>query len=139
MFGNFISCSTTSYQPLQKFNKQKDCSDQSLHYFKSTSHKTKIAIDKNILKEILSEFSHPIKRCYQKEIDAKRAKSTNLCLVVGYDKSGKQEFFQISEKKKLVQDEFGKCLNRLRDSKILEGNNLKDVHILQPYRLHAPI
>lgn len=139
VLGNLISCSTTSYQPLREFNKQKDCSVQSLKYFDSKSHKTKNTIDINKLKEILTELSHPVKECFQQEIDTERAKSTNLCLVVGYDKSGKQEFFQLSERKKPVSGEFGKCLNRLRNSKVLKNNHLEDVHVLQPYRLHAPI
>lgn len=89
VLGSIISCSTTSYKPLKKFTKQWDCSIESINYFWSTKSKTKASVDKKKVKEILVQLSLPINECYQNEINESKAKSMNICFVIGYDKTGK--------------------------------------------------
>ena len=76
-----------------------------------------------------------VQKCYEQEmLETKSQPSFNLCLVTGYDKKGQQEFFEFSTNEIKLSENYKSCLNKIKNRDELKG--LKDVTIVQPFRLH---
>ncbi len=131
-----ISCASHHQVKIPNFMKEKVCSVTSINYLQKYPAKTKNSSSKieESTAKMLS-LQPLVRKCYEQEmLETKSEPSFNLCLVTGYDKKGKQEFFEFSTNEIKLSENLISCLNNLKNREELNG--LKDVTVMQPFRLY---
>lgn len=118
------SCAHTFKVPraIPAFHKKKVCSEESLKYLKGHSQKAQ-ALAAAPMRELMA--------CYEK---FGAMASYNACLVAGFDKEGKQEFFEISSREVTLSDDIKKCFSEI--SQLAPFTEMKNATVLQPLRFY---
>lgn len=117
----FASCS--SQQAKISDIAEKTCSSESYQYLEQNlelvkSKKLKVEQGGPILKRLSPE----INKCMLAEaLRTERTERMHFCVVVGFDKFGQQEYFEISSKISLHTPELNECLNNLKHHKEFQG------------------
>jgi hypothetical protein len=75
-----------------------------------------------------------VRRCYEEKFARRIAQRPfHLCLVSGFDSSGKLEYFNFSTTQVILPEDFQACLKALRTSFAPKG--LREISVVQPFRL----
>jgi len=102
-----FSCSSTG----DKFEPEKTCSDLSLKYIKNNKHKRYLQSQEII--NALQGTQAGVQACYESFVKRKGADEFNTCLVIGYDKRGKLDYWELSSKEAKLDKEFVNCSNKV--------------------------
>ena len=130
------SCASKERYSLPVFDKKKDCSAQTLEYYKEIPNRKKTTdAQTKIIRDFFKDVSPEVKKCYQSELDKEPVKSVNLCFAMGVNKTGNIDYFSFSAERTKISNEMMNCLSKLRKSTKFESLPFKDVRILQPFHL----
>lgn len=111
-----------------------------MKYLEGTSEKkTPLSeADNDRIKDYMNKVGFLVKGCYQTYLDKSVVPiSLHLCYVTGTDAEGIRNYFEFSNKTEKMNPEFWDCLEQIGTG--LPYPELKDVFILQNYRLHTNV
>ena len=129
LFLGLVAVGCASKAPVNKFDYRRDCSLDTVSYLDKVSN-----LDESKNHELLETLNPAIQSCYKKEMNRwKRSETSNLCLVVSFDKKSKIQFQQFSLMRYQPSKQLRQCLDDV-DLKQALGD-LKDVTIVQSFRL----
>lgn len=129
-----LSCSS-SRPSLAPFDESRVCSANSLKYHGAkalTTARKKKSSDAQIASE-MEKLKPFIQQCYEEELlRTQRDIEFHLCLVAGFDRRGRWEYYQFSSDEKDLTAAMKYCLEDLRKKVKIKLCNVK---ILQPFTL----
>lgn len=132
-----VACASHKAHELPQFEKTKVCSDESLAYMaKARANKPgtpQFHTEAEIQTRMIN-LEPLVRKCYENLLMIDTSAALNLCLVIGYNLKGKQEYFEFSSKEFSMPEHFKACLESLKSSRELEG--LKNITVLQPFKLY---
>lgn len=132
---SFYSCASLRTQQTQipVFKDDKVCSPKAMEYLKD--QKKPHNYTKEELHSYMLKLEPLIRTCYQNEMERTGVQNSfNLCLVVGLDNNGNQDFFEFSTSEVSLSDTMRSCLREIEPK--ADFGRLKDISLIQPYRLY---
>lgn len=133
------SCASQT-DKIENYEKDKYCSNESLEYLKSRkAPPAQTPVSPEYFNEEqqnsitrLDELEPKIRSCYA-DAKIKKPEVLNLCLVVGYDVKGDQEYFEFSTSQMKLPQSLKDCLNSLKDSK--EFSDMRNISHSHTYKI----
>lgn len=120
---------------LAPFDQNRVCSANSLKYYtvgKLTTDRKKKSSEAEVQKE-MAKLQPLIQQCYEEELlRTQRDIEFHLCLVAGFDRRGRWDYYQFSSDNKDLTAAMKYCLEDLRKKVRVK---LKNVKVLQPFTL----
>lgn len=126
-----------------KFVKEENCSPKALEYLNGASPTASQLSESQLnesyeqLKIIFNSYRSDFEKCYQEKILDKGIKEKyNVCVVVGLNNEGKQEFLSVEDQRKGLNTELFQCISnkiKAEDFTKFKGNRFR---VLQPYNFY---
>lgn len=133
------ACSTA------KFDKNVNCSPRALNFLNNEIHDgpndIKLGEDNinksfNATKEIMTNISSDLHKCYQDSLDKGFVEQYNVCVVLKLDEKGKILFLDVDDHNKTINLELQNCFVKKLESTDFSKLKNKTTTVVQPYNLY---
>lgn len=101
-----VSCASDEV----KFDQNKTCSQLSLNFLRNNKHRTFLQSTEAINE--MQKTKSGVQACYDSFVKRGGKPEFATCLVVGFDKAGKMDYYELSSRETKLDTQFVNCANK---------------------------